>query len=65
MHGFAVLFDNWKVSSSEIWNKMTVKKLQKLRFCKNCNFIGERSEAAIHGNSGINLKENTRGGVLI
>ena len=44
---------------------MTVKKLQKLRFCKNCNFIGERSEAAIHVNSGINLKENTRGGVLI
>ena len=44
---------------------MTVKKLQKLRFCKNCNFIEERSEAAIRGNSGINLKENTCGGVLI
>ena len=44
---------------------MSEKKLKKIRFCRNSNFIRESTESAVRGCSSVNSQENTSGDVLL
>ena len=50
---------------SEIWYKISGRKLRKVCFVENSHFSRGSAEAAVRGCFCINSKGNTRGGPLI